>query len=61
MRQSESASSVRTNPVFDISYHSFLERDAEQATAFEMASEFGLTYGEVYKLRRALQRRRFEE
>ncbi|MGL4820957.1 MAG: RNA polymerase subunit sigma-70 [Bacilli bacterium] len=57
MRQNEAVQNQNQNPLFDVSFHSFLERDAQSAHALEMASEFGLSLGEVRKLRRALNKR----
>jgi hypothetical protein len=46
---------ARTNDLFNIDFHEFMKRETD-STAFELASEFGLTLREVQKLKKQLYR-----
>lgn len=41
--------------LFGVDFHDFLQKEHE-STAFELASEFGLTFGDVKKLKKHLER-----
>lgn len=57
MRFSEKGMNVQSadSRLFGVDFHDFTQKE-QQPTAFELASEFGLTVGEVKKLKKHLER-----
>lgn len=56
MRSSDKSAQVNvTSNVFGVNFHDFLESQANSDT-FELASEFGLSLGDVRKLKKQLHR-----
>jgi hypothetical protein len=57
MRFSEKGMSASSgeNQLFGVDFHDFMQRE-QQATTYELASEFGLSMGEVKKLKKRLER-----
>lgn len=57
MRNSSKAMSATTgeNQLFGVDFHDFIQRE-QQANMYELASEFGLTLGDVKKLKKHLER-----
>lgn len=45
----------KANELFSIDFHEFMQKEAEH-TAFELASEFGLTLRDVQKLKKQISR-----
>lgn len=45
----------KVNELFSIDFHEFMQKEAEH-TAFELASEFGLTLRDVQKLKKQISR-----
>ena len=43
------------NQLFGVDFHDFIQRQ-QQSTTFELASEFGLSLGDVQKLKKHLER-----
>lgn len=43
------------NQLFGVDFHDFIQRE-QQASMFELASEFGLSLGDVKKLKKHLER-----
>ena len=43
------------NKLFGVNFHDFIQRD-QNATLVELASEFGITTGDVRKLKKHLER-----
>jgi len=41
--------------IFGVDFHDFIQKE-QNATSFELASEFGLTIGDVRKLKKHLER-----
>jgi len=56
MRSSEKHEHANSmNNVFGVNFHEFLEMQGN-ATSYEIASEFGISLGDVKKLKRQLKR-----
>lgn len=57
MRFSEKGMSVTNgeNQLFGVDFHDFIQRE-QNSNAYELASEFGLSFGEVKKLKKRLER-----
>lgn len=43
------------NQIFGVDLHDFIQRE-QQTNAYELASEFGLSFGDVKKLKKRLER-----
>ncbi|WP_187118812.1 hypothetical protein [Bacillus marasmi] len=43
------------NQLFGIDFHDFIQQE-QQATVYELATEFGLTLGDVKKLKKHMER-----
>lgn len=52
MRSSEKGNSIQSmdSRIFGVDFHDFIQRE-QSNTTFELASEFGLTIGDVRKLK----------
>ncbi|WHY03701.1 hypothetical protein [Neobacillus sp. DY30] len=57
MRSSDKGNSVQSmdSRLFGVDFHDFIQSE-QHNTTFELASEFGLTIGDVRKLKKHLQR-----
>jgi hypothetical protein len=57
MRSSEKGNSIQSmdSRLFGVDFHDFIQRE-QSNTTFELASEFGLTIGDVRKLKKHLGR-----
>lgn len=57
MRMSSKGFQVNSgeNQLYGVDFHDFIQKEANTNT-FELASEFGLTLGEVKKLKKKLER-----
>jgi len=57
LRFSEKGQTIQSmeGRLFGVDFHDFIEKE-QQATSFELASEFGLTMGDVKKLKKHLER-----
>jgi hypothetical protein len=57
MRFSEKAMNVQSaeGRLFGVDFHDFIQKE-QHSTTFELASEFGLTIGDVKKLKKHLER-----
>jgi hypothetical protein len=57
MRASEKGMNIQSmdGRLFGVDFHDFLQKE-QNATSFELASEFGITIGDVRKLKKHLER-----
>ncbi|MFP7297513.1 hypothetical protein [Neobacillus niacini] len=57
MRSSDKANSIQSmdSRLFGVDFHDFIQKEHNNTT-FELASEFGLTIGDVRKLKKHLER-----
>ncbi|MEH7300238.1 hypothetical protein V7182_23735 [Neobacillus drentensis] len=57
MRSSEKGMNIQSmeGRIFGVDFHDFIQKE-QNATSFELASEFGLTIGDVRKLKKHLER-----
>lgn len=57
MRASEKGVNIQSadSRLFGVDFHDFIEKE-QNSTSFELASEFGLTMGDVKKLKKHLAR-----
>ncbi|MDQ1144912.1 hypothetical protein QE429_001739 [Bacillus sp. SORGH_AS 510] len=57
MRFSEKGMNIQSmeGRIFGVDFHDFIEKE-QHATSFELASEFGLSIGDVRKLKKHLER-----
>lgn len=57
MKLSEKSANVQQgdNQLFGIDFHDFIQKE-QHATVYELASEFGLTYKDVRKLKKKLEK-----
>lgn len=57
MRFSEKGMNIQAmeGRIFGVDFHDFIEKE-QHATSFELASEFGLSIGDVRKLKKHLER-----
>lgn len=57
MRSSEKGMNIQSadSRIFGVDFHDFIEKE-QHTTTFELASEFGLTIGDVKKLKKHLER-----
>lgn len=57
MRFSDKGMSATTgeNQLFGVDFHDFIQKE-QQTNAYELATEFGLSIGEVKKLKKQLER-----
>lgn len=57
MRSSEKGMGVQSinNRLFGVDFHDFTEKE-QNNTSYELASEFGLTFGDVRRLKKHLER-----
>ncbi|MEH6995258.1 hypothetical protein V7075_21540 [Neobacillus drentensis] len=57
MRSSDKSNSIQSvdSRLFGVDFHDFIQRE-QNNTTFELASEFGLTIGDVRKLKKHLER-----
>ncbi|WP_169802722.1 hypothetical protein [Neobacillus soli] len=57
MRASEKGMSVQSmdGRLFGVDFHDFMQKE-QHATSFELASEFGLSIGDVRKLKKQMER-----
>lgn len=57
MRASDKGMNIQSmdGRLFGVDFHDFIQKE-QQATSFELASEFGITVGDVRKLKKHLER-----
>jgi hypothetical protein len=57
MRASDKGMSIQSmdGRLFGVDFHDFVQKE-QNATSFELASEFGITIGDVRKLKKHLER-----
>jgi hypothetical protein len=57
LRASEKGMTVQSmdGRLFGVDFHDFIQKE-QQGTSFELASEFGITIGDVRKLKKHLER-----